>query len=115
MGGQIKTVNLEEGMPTAERAIKRLTFELRSSGGKGVSGLKLIHGYGSSGTGGVLRREVRKYLENEKRRGRIRSFVTGEAFSIFDEETRTLLGCCPDFRNDRDLERHNNGVTFVLL
>ncbi|MDL2288528.1 hypothetical protein LJC32_04000 [Oscillospiraceae bacterium OttesenSCG-928-F05] len=111
----VKTVNLEEGRPTADAAVKRLTFELRSSEKLGFSGLKLIHGYGSSGTGGRIRIEARGYLERQLRAGKIRCFVTGEQFSIFDETTRSLLALCPEFRGDHDLERHNNGVTFVAL
>ena len=47
-----KTVNLEQGMPTADRAIRRLTYELAAARQMRYAAVKLIHGYGSSGTGG---------------------------------------------------------------
>ncbi|MEA5038401.1 MAG: Smr/MutS family protein [Clostridiaceae bacterium] len=108
-------INLEEGMPTVEQAIKRLTFYLRTKKGSGVRTLKLIHGYGSSGTGGKIRIECRKYLESQQRRGEIKYFVPGEEFSIFDPQTQKLLIACPGLRRDHDLERRNNGITIVLL
>ena len=110
-----REVNLEQGMPPADRAIRRLTYELHSSRDLGYGAVKLIHGYGSSGAGGKIRTEARQYLSGLLRRGQIEGVVTGEHFSIFDETSRALLLRCPELRKDRDLDRHNNGVTFVLL
>lgn len=116
MPGQgLRTVNLEQGMPTSDHAVKRLTYEIHNSKSLGFDVLKIIHGYGSSGTGGRIRIESRKYLDRQIPRKLIKLYVTGEDFSIFDENTRKLLGVCGELRKDHDLERHNNGVTFILL
>ena len=50
-----------------------------------------------------------------QKRGKIRFFVPGERLTIFEEETRKLLQLCPDFRKDHDINRHNNGITVVVL
>ena len=115
MAGKLREINLEEGLPTVDAAVRRLTFELGQSRRMGVAVLKLIHGYGSSGAGGRIRVEVRSYLDRLARRREIRGYITGEAFSIFDEATRAAFLVCGELRQDRDLERHNNGVTFILL
>ena len=60
--GRLREVNLELGKPTVNAAIKRLTFELHHSRSLGCAALKIIHGYGSSGTGGRIRVEARSYL-----------------------------------------------------
>ena len=98
-----REVNLEAGMPTVERAVKRLTFEIHNSRGLGFAVLKIIHGYGSSGTGGRIRVEARRYLESMKRRRQIVDYVAGEDFSIFDAASRALLQKCPDLSRDHDL------------
>ena len=77
--------------------------------------MKIIHGYGSTGAGGRIRVEARSYLERLKKRGEIVGFIPGERFSIFDAETLAAFRLCGDLRRDRDLERHNNGVTFIIL
>lgn len=115
MPGKLREVNLEEGKPFADQAIRRLTFELGQSRRSGYTVLKIIHGYGSSGTGGKIRVEARRYLTRLTDRREIGGFIPGEDFSIFDETTRNAFLVCPDLRRDRDLERHNNGVTFILL
>lgn len=102
-------------MPLVDDAIKRLTYELNSAKRLKYSGIKIIHGYGSSGTGGRIRVEVRKYLSRCVSRGMIKSFITGEALSIFDSATRDAFLAVPELRKDSDLERHNNGVTVVIL
>ena len=115
MAGELREINLELGKPTVERAIKRLTFELHHTRSMGYTALKIIHGYGSSGAGGRIRVEARAYLKRLEARREIRSFLPGETFSIFDEATRNAFARCDALRRDRDLERHNNGVTFVIL
>lgn len=111
----LREVDLERGMPTVDQAVKQLTFYLHNSRALGYKVLKLIHGYGSSGTGGRIRVEVRKYLGRLAARGEVKGFIPGEEFSIFQEETRRALLLCGELRRDRDLDRHNNGVTFVIL
>lgn len=111
----VKTIKIEDGMPTVDTAIRRLTYEISASKKQGIIVLKIIHGYGSSGIGGRLRVEIRKYLERQKRFGKIKMFVPGEKFSIFEKETIALLDNCGELRKDNDLNRSNNGITFLLL
>ncbi|MEG0596736.1 MAG: Smr/MutS family protein [Oscillospiraceae bacterium] len=115
MPSTLREINLEQGMPYVDAAIRRLTAELHQSVRMGVVVLKIIHGYGSSGTGGKIRTEARSYLTRLKLRRDIQDFIPGENFSIFDAPTRAAFLKCDDLRRDRDLERHNNGVTFILL
>jgi len=115
MPSQLREINLEEGRPTADFAVRRLTYEVHQSRRMGATVLKIIHGYGSSGTGGRIRVETRDYLRRLKERREIKDYITGEQFSIFDEPTRAAFLRCGDLRKDHDLERHNNGVTFIIL
>ena len=115
MGGYLKEVNIKEDLPTAQDAIRRITFHLRSGKELGAGAVKIIHGYGSSGAGGKIRSRARQYLEEQKKSGKIRDYIPGESFSIFQEGTRLAFASCPALRQDRDLERHNNGMTIVVL
>lgn len=115
MSSNLREVNLERGMPRADQAIRQLTFELQRSRSLGFTALKLIHGYGSSGTGGRIRIEARSYLSRLQAKREIAGLIPGEEFSIFNPATLEAFRRCGDLRQDRDLDRHNNGVTFVLL
>ena len=115
MSGKVKTVNLESGMPTVATAAKLLDFELTTARNQGVRVLKIIHGYGSSGTGGRLKSALGKILAEKREKGVIRAFVPGDKWSIFDQNARNILEQCNDLRNDSDLENYNNGITIILL
>ncbi|MEG2377901.1 MAG: Smr/MutS family protein [Clostridia bacterium] len=110
-----KTVNIEAGMPTADEAVRRLTYEISAARRDGASGIKIIHGYGSSGVGGRLRTELRRYLARQKDTSKIKLFIEGERLSIFDADTRAGFRYCPELRGDSDMERYNNGVTVIIL
>ncbi len=111
----IRVVNLEAGMPTVDQALRRLSGELYTSRRMGCRAVKLIHGYGSSGKGGKIRVAIRRELGGQKLRGQIKDFIPGEDFSIFNSATLQAFSLAEDLRNDKDLDRYNNGVTFVLL
>jgi len=113
--GILREVNIKAGLPTVDEAIRKITYNIKNAGPMGVSAIKLIHGYGSSGKGGGIRTESRKYLDRQKLRGQITGYIIGENFSIFDEGTRKAFGVCDDLRRDSDLDRHNNGITIVIL
>jgi len=111
----MRVVNLEDGRPTRNQAVLRLARELHVSRTARVEVLKIIHGYGSSGVGGVLRYAVWSELRQLRERGEIRSFVSGENFRISDELTWAMLKRFPELKQDSDLGRGNKGITIVWL
>ena len=114
-GGYCKEVNIKADLPTADLAVKRVGYNIQNGKIWGCSAIKIIHGYGSSGIGGKIRVAVRQELAAMKAAGKIRDYVIGEEFSIFSPATRSMLVACREMRADRDLERHNNGITVVWL
>lgn len=112
---EIYTLNLEKGMPSVDTARMNLDQGIRTAKARGVKIVKLIHGYGSSGKGGLIKRDVRTVLQEYKRTGRIKEFVGGEDFSPFNAQTRKIIDACPQAAKDRDCALANHGITVVLL
>ena len=110
-----KIINLEEGRPTVKAGLLHLERALFAARAQGVSVLKLIHGYGSSGVGGELRIEVRKALDALQREGRIATFISGEDFRLSHQASWELLKRDKSLKQDRDLGRANRGITMVIL
>lgn len=108
-------LNLEEGMPKADAAVSRLKLQLATLRRTGIKSVKVIHGYGSSGTGGSIRTAVRHYLRIAQNEGRIKNFCPGEYFSPFEKTGRTMIEMVPALRADPDWGRQNDGVTIVIL
>jgi Smr domain len=115
MSGSVRVINLEEGFPTRDQADQKLDAALARARKDGIKVLKVIHGYGSTGAGGVLRFAIRGSLRQRKERGEIAVFVNGESWSSFDERSKALMAKAPDLILDCDLGRANKGITLVLL
>ena len=115
MSGGLRELNVKKDMPTAGDAIKRITYDIRNAKAWGCSAIKIIHGYGSTGGGGKIRVEARRYLQQQKEKRFIKGYILGEDFSIFNDETRKAFLLCDELRHDSDLDRHNNGITIVIL
>lgn len=115
MALSVKIVNIEEALPDRAQAIAELESALQVARKGGTMMVKIVHGYGSSGVGGILRPVVRNFLRQAKERGEIRLFVNGESFSSFDARSKELIAANPDLVLDRDLGAGNTGITLVLL
>jgi len=112
---KLAIANLEEGRPTSNRALLQLDYELQRARAAGALAIKLIHGYGSSGAGGVLRHAVQDALRQKLEEGKIRAFVAGEDWRISNETAWQMQKLIPELKRDRDLGRGNRGITIVLL
>lgn len=109
------TINIEEGLPTLEEARMRLKSELAKCQDQRAKAAKIIHGYGSTGVGGILRHGIRKSLISRRKEGQIRAVVFGENWSVFDSNARAILEVCPELAKDRDLCNSNPGISIVVF
>ena len=108
----MKEVNLENGMPSVDEALLRLQNEISTASGLGYRLLCLIHGYGSSGSGGAIRKGVRRQLQNMYDRKKINDFIAGENCTSRSGHWRQMLRRFPELRA---YSRINPGVTIVIL
>ena len=114
-GPRIKTINLKSDMPSVHEALRRLDREIALARREKHSLLKVIHGYGSTGSGGDIRIAVQRRLHDLAEAGQIRDCIFGENWSKTDEATWRLLQAQSDLKSDLDLGRRNQGITVVLL
>jgi hypothetical protein len=110
-----RTINLESNLPSLDEARRFLLMQMETARRDGVRVLKVIHGYGSSGAGGILCAGIRKSLRLRVKEGKASIVIPGERFSSDAVETRELLSRHPALRRDRDLNRANLGITIVEL
>ncbi len=110
-----RIVNLERGRPSLEAALQRLDRAIADGLQTGVAVLTLIHGYGSSGKGGVIRTECRKSLDFMKSQKRIFAYIPGEEFSKRSGLVKTILRRYPRLSSDKNLNKGNRGITLVIF
>lgn len=109
------TVNLKAGLPTVDQALQHLDQALDDARHRSIRIVKLIHGYGSTGTGGRIRAAVRSRLMTLKFRGEIRGVLEGEEFARGSRDAAAVLKSFPRLKDDEDYHRRNRGITLVIL
>lgn len=114
-GGPVRSVNLEEGMPPVEEGLERLEEALRRARHEGVRILRVIHGYGSSGSGGKLRIACRTLLKQKVGFNQIRGFLPGEDYSRATGAGKAMIKRHPSLGRTEYMDRGNPGITFVEL
>lgn len=111
----MRLINLEKNLPSAVEALALLRAELSLARLQGEKLCKVIHGYGSQGKGGVLKKEVQAWAKKAQREGKIRTFCSGENFHRASVQGQTLVAQYPELKQDRDFGRQNDGITILFL
>lgn len=110
----MKTFNLKELGASREDSVILVEMFLEQAKLEKEIVVKILHGYGSHGVGGILFTAVREKLETLKRNGAIKDFFGGEKWNLLDADARAAL-----FRDksctDADLNKSNPGITIVVL
>lgn len=109
---KVKEINLEQGYPTVPHAMQNLVNGLSTARRTGCKAVVIVHGYGSTGTGGAIKTAVKSKLREPALRGLVKAVVAGEDWFLKKKE---FLDYCPQLR---DFSRHvdgNRGITVVLL
>ena len=107
----IAEINLEEGMPTCDEAMDRLKSSIKLAKQSKYKCALIIHGYGSSGKGGVIRIKARQWLNAQVKSGVLKAVINGEDFDVLNEKARELRGRFPEL--EKLLRVANHGVTVV--
>lgn len=111
----MRIVDIENGMPTAEEAVGKLISEINAAMIAGTRIIKVIHGYGSTGKGGSIKSAARRRLLSMLFDGILTHVISGEEFSRTVPHIRELLREYPRLKKDIDLDKKNNGISLVIL
>ena len=103
----IKVINVENGF-TSDEALAYVKQVLSNSK---KTCIYIIHGYGSSGKGGVICQKVRSFLNAQVKNGKIKTMINGEDFNVFNFNALELKN---KYKELEQLFRVcNHGVTIV--
>ncbi len=115
MAKPIEVLNIKDAMPTAEAAWTHLQGAIDGARLRGVRLLKVVHGYGSSGAGGKIRRRVRTGASKLVEAGKLKGVVFGEDWGPFSSTARGWVDTVPALRNDADYGQGNEGITLIQV
>ena len=110
---RLKEINLEDGKPTVADALIILKSSINNAKSGNVGCLYIIHGYGSSGKGGVIRDKARQWLNAQARNGVVKCVINGEDFNLFNFKALELKNTYKEL--EQLLKVCNHGVTIVEL
>lgn len=110
----ISVVNIKKDYPDCEYALFLAEKEIEFSLKEGKEVLILIHGYGSNGVGGVIKKELHSKLREMVLKKKIKSFIPGEEFSTLREDVAKICEKYPNLLADQLLNL-NPGITIIKL
>lgn len=111
----LRFINLKEDNPSLDYALALVELEIENAKIAGDHVIKVLHGYGSHGKGGVILVEIRKFLKQLKKQKLIKDYLSGDGWSVFNREIFSLLNQDKTMAGDEDLDRNNPGITIIIL
>lgn len=110
----MKIINLELDYPSVAQARKML-LEILTNPNKNANFYKIIHGYGSSGVGGQIKKMVVSNLKKLKNDNIIKDFLPGEAINYLMGYDNIVQKYINLLKQDPDYKRTNEGITYVFI
>lgn len=113
---KVLSLNVKAGPTACDIALSIVENEIEVlSISKETKVLKVIHGYGSHGVGGVIKREIPLLLKRLKQQGKILDFIQNEKFTKNNQEYKKYFNLYPELILDSDLQNFNPGITIIFL
>ena len=111
----VVTINIKKDMPNADYAVFLIDKEIMLSDKTNINVIIAIHGYGSSGKGGVIKKDLHKYLNKMKTYNKIVDYIPGEMWSDLNEKVKEMQAKYPELILNSNLANFNNGVTVIWI
>lgn len=108
-------IDVKSDMQTCLMAVAQLEIEIDACKLGGFNTLKVIHGYGSHGVGGEIKKEIHKRLKQMKSQRLIEDYIPCEKWTPNNPARRKAVARCDELLADSDLRILNSGVTIVLI
>ena len=112
---KIETINIKEGFPPSDVAVADMEIAIEIFDKADTRVLKVVHGYGSHGVGGEIKKLAHIRLNELKKQKKILDFVPGERFGENEKQSSFIFNNFPELLLDTDLKNYNSGITLVFL
>ncbi len=111
----IRRINIKDDHPPVTVAIARALTEIECARLQNEQFLKIIHGYGSGGVGGEIKKQLLTDLATLKKEKKIFDFIKGENFCNKHPLYEVAIKNAPELVLDPDLVNLNSGITLIIL
>lgn len=110
----IKIIDIKKDNPPADVAVFYALEAIEIAEKEGLKGLVFIHGYGSHGVGGLIKKELMLALKELKSQHKIKDYIRGETFCSSHPLYSQLIKSCPELILG-NTQNPNAGLTIVVL
>ncbi len=108
-------IDVKSDNQTCLMAGAQLEIEIDACKLGGFSILKVIHGYGSHGVGGAIKKEIHSRLKQMKSNKIIKDYIPCEKWTPTNATRIKAIKSCDELLADSDLRMLNSGVTIVII
>lgn len=108
-------IDVKSDMQTCLMAVAQLENEIDACKLGGFSVLKVIHGYGSHGVGGAIKKDIHARLKQLKSHKKIKDYIPCETWTPNNPKRDMAIKASDELLADSDLYMLNSGVTIVLI
>jgi hypothetical protein len=111
----MKVINIDDFSLYVKEAMEIFDSEVTYYRSQRQVVIKVIHGYGSTGVGGSIRKAVISRLANMKKSKLIYDYIPGDSFQHFKGKSEIITKFKKYLKDDNDYGKDNEGITYIIL
>jgi hypothetical protein len=111
----VKRLDLGHEGQTVHEARERLSDAINIASYRGEDVLVVVHGYGSSGTGGRILSMVRAEASQATKTGSLSGWIAGEDLGGRSSKARNMVRRLPALARIDAWQRENPGITVLII
>ena len=111
----LKEYNVKQNFPSVVEAIGLVEIEIDLCKKEGINLLKVVHGYGSGGSGGAICVAIKNQVKIWKKNNIIKDYLFGVEWNGLNPKAQKILIDNPDLPLDKDFNHSNMGMTILVL
>lgn len=111
---RLQELDIGHGNMTGREATESLARALDDVRAASIPVLVVVHGYGSSGQGGIIRKLVHTTCRDLQSQGAIRVWIPGDYFGASSDLARSLARDYPELKESPHWNASNPGVTLLF-
>ena len=109
------TIDIKSENQTVNQALAQFLIELEAYKKGGYKVMKVIHGYGSHGVGGLIKLEFLKLCKQLKNQQKIEDYACCSNINSKSTIRRVAINYCPDLIADSEFTLLNPGCSIVIM
>ena len=111
----VKVLNVKQNNNSPDYAVYLVDCEIKDSVKTGANVFIVVHGYGSSGKGGIMKQQVISFLQEQVKFKKIKAYIQGQQWAQTNDVVNQMQQLYPQLLLNSQIKHLHSSVSVVWV